>query len=104
MQSSIVSIFYYLNYLTHRQFPDMEHNESDMPILRIVTTPRVAVALLTCTVGAYSIGTIEATLSQFLEMQLGLSVQKIALAFLVMSLCSVLATPGQILTRHNGSK
>ena len=55
----------------------MEHNESDMPILRIVTTPRVAVALLTCTVGAYSIGTIEATLSQFLEMQLGLSVRAI---------------------------
>ena len=55
------------------------------------------VALLTCTTGAYSIGTIEATLSQFLEMQLGLSVQKIALAFLVMSLCSVLATPGQLI-------
>ena len=71
----------------------MEHSESELPILKIVTMPRVLIALLTCTVGAYSIGTIEATLSQFLELQLSLGVQKIALAFLVMSLCSVLATP-----------
>ena len=32
-------------------------------------------------------------MSQFLEQELSLSVQKIALAFLVMSLCSVVATP-----------
>ena len=49
-------------------------------------------ALLTSTVGAYSIGTVEATLSPFLE-TLGLPVTKMAVAFLVMSLCSVLATP-----------
>jgi len=75
------------------EFPDMEHSDAEMPILKVLTMPRVLVSLLTCTVGAYSIGTIEATLSQFLELQLGLGVQKIALAFLVMSLCSVLATP-----------
>ena len=67
------------------QFPDMEHSDSEMPILKILTMPRVLVSLLTCTVGAYSIGTIEATLSQFLELQLDLGVQKIALAFLVSS-------------------
>ena len=61
----------------------MEHSDSEMPILKILTMPRVLVSLLTCTVGAYSIGTIEATLSQFLELQLDLGVQKIALAFLV---------------------
>ena len=65
------------------QFPDMEHSDAEMPILKVLTMPRVLVSLLTCTVGAYSIGTIEATLSQFLELQLGLGVQKIALAFLV---------------------
>jgi len=75
------------------EFPDMEHSESELPVMKILSIPRVLVALLTCTVGAYSIGTVEATLSQFLEQELSLSVQKIALAFLVMSLCSVVATP-----------
>ena len=71
----------------------MEHSDSSMPVIKILTIPRVMIALATCTVGAYSIGTIEATLSQFLEVQLDLTVQRIALAFLVMSLCSVVATP-----------
>ena len=71
----------------------MEHSDSDLPVLKILTSPRVLIALLTCTVGAYSIGTVEATLSSFLDIQLHLSVQKIALAFLVMSVCSVVATP-----------
>lgn len=71
----------------------MEHTDSDLPVLKILTSPRVLIALLTCTVGAYSIGTVEATLSSFLDTQLQLSVQNIALAFLVMSVCSVVATP-----------
>jgi len=75
------------------EFPDMEHSHTDMPVFKILTRPRVVIALLTCTVGAYSIGTVEATLSSFLDTQLRLSVQKIALAFLVMSVCSVVATP-----------
>jgi hypothetical protein len=43
-------------------------------------------------VGAYTVGTIEATLSPFLD-SMDISVKLIAVAFLVMSLCSVLATP-----------
>ena len=70
----------------------MEHGEAGLPVARILSTPRVLVALLTCTVGAYSIGTIEATLSPYLQL-LDLNVKEIAVAFLVMSLCSVLATP-----------
>ena len=61
--------------------------------MKVLSIPRVSIALLTCTVGAYSIGTIEATLSQFLQESLHLSIDRIAVAFLVMSLCSVLATP-----------
>jgi hypothetical protein len=52
----------------------------------------VLLALFTCTVGAYTVGTIEATLSPFLD-TMDISVKLIAVAFLVMSLCSVLATP-----------
>ena len=78
------------------QFPDMDHSESDMPVLRLLTSPRVLIALLTCTMGGYSIGTVEATLSSFLDTELNFSIQKIALAFLVMSVCSVVATPVRI--------
>jgi hypothetical protein len=49
-------------------------------------------ALFTCSVGAYTVGTIEATLSPFLD-TMGIEVKMIAVAFLVMSLCSVVATP-----------
>jgi len=73
-------------------FPDMEHGDVDLPVMKILSNPRVLIALATCTVGAYSIGTIESTLSPFLEL-LDLNVKQIAIAFLVMSLCSVLATP-----------
>eukprot|EP00092_Neocalanus_flemingeri_P030917 GFUD01033574.1.p1 GENE.GFUD01033574.1~~GFUD01033574.1.p1 ORF type:complete len:505 (-),score=68.91 GFUD01033574.1:56-1570(-) len=73
-------------------FPDMEHGDADLPVMKILTNPRVLIALLTCTIGAYSVGTIEATLSPFLEL-MGLNIKQIAVAFLVMSLCSVLATP-----------
>jgi len=73
-------------------FPDMEHGDVDLPVMKILSNPRVLIALATCTTGAYSIGTIESTLSPFLEL-LDLNVKQIAIAFLVMSLCSVLATP-----------
>jgi len=74
------------------EFPDMEHGDTDLPVMKILSSPRVLIALATCTIGAYSVGTIEATLSPFLEL-LDLNVKQIAVAFLVMSLCSVLATP-----------
>jgi len=74
------------------EFPDMEHGDADLPVMKILSSPRVLVALFTCTIGAYSVGTIESTLSPFLEL-LDLNVKQIAVAFLVMSLCSVLATP-----------
>lgn len=73
-------------------FPDMEHGDVDLPVMKILSNPRVLIALATCTIGAYSVGTIEATLSPFLEL-MDLNVKQIAIAFLVMSLCSVLATP-----------
>ena len=41
----------------------------------------------------YSIGTVEATLSSFLDTELHLSVQQIALAFLVMSVSLMVGTP-----------
>ena len=79
--------------------------------LAILSKPTVLIGLATATAGAYSIGTVEATvfpfiifktskyfhiqatLSPFLSTSLDLPITKIALAFLVMSLCSVLATP-----------
>jgi len=73
-------------------FPEMEHGEESLPVLKIVSNVRVLIALATCSAGAYSIGTIEATLSPYL-LDLHISVKMIAVAFLVMSLCSVLATP-----------
>eukprot|EP00092_Neocalanus_flemingeri_P107350 GFUD01137792.1.p1 GENE.GFUD01137792.1~~GFUD01137792.1.p1 ORF type:complete len:280 (+),score=82.29 GFUD01137792.1:238-1077(+) len=74
------------------EFPDMERSEASQPVLSILSHPRVIIALLTATMGAYSIGTVEATLSPFLE-HLGLDVKMIAIAFLVMSFFSVVATP-----------
>jgi len=74
------------------EFPDMDHGDTNLPVMKILGSPRVLIALFTCTIGAYSVGTIEATLSPFLEL-LGIHVKQIALAFLVMSFCSVLATP-----------
>ena len=74
------------------QFPDMDSGEASQPVLNILSNPRVIIALLTATMGAYSIGTVESTLSPFLE-HMGLDVKLIAIAFLVMSFCSVVATP-----------
>merc|ERR1711935_1131040 len=78
--------------LLSTEFPDLDHGDSEIAVGNILSNKRVLVALATCTVGAYSVGTIEATLSPFLEL-LDLNVKQIAIAFLVMSLCSVLATP-----------
>ena len=70
----------------------MDSGEASQPVLNILSNPRVIIALLTATMGAYSIGTVESTLSPFLE-HMGLDVKLIAIAFLVMSFCSVVATP-----------
>ena len=70
----------------------MKSTEASQPVLSVLSHPRVIIALLTATMGAYSIGTVEATLSPYLE-HMGLDVKLIAIAFLVMSLCSVVATP-----------
>ena len=66
----------------------MEHGDVDLPVMKILSNPRVLIALATCTIGAYSVGTIEATLSPFLEL-MDLNVKQIAIAFFVMSLCSL---------------
>lgn len=74
-------------------FPDMEHGEASMPVIKLISNTRVLVSLITCTVGAYSIGTLEATLSPFLQQEIDLDVKRIAVCFLIMSICSVVATP-----------
>jgi len=74
-------------------FPDMEHGEDSMPVMKIFSNYRVLVSLATCTAGAYTIGSLEATLSPFLQQELGLDVKHIAVCFLIMSICSVVATP-----------
>lgn len=73
-------------------FPDMDHGDHQREVLPILKNPHVLISLFSCTIGAYTIGTIEATLSTFLE-DLDISIKMIAVAFLVMSLSSVLATP-----------
>jgi len=69
-------------------FPDMEHGEDSMPVMKIFSNYRVLVSLATCTAGAYTIGSLEATLSPFLQQELGLDVKHIAVCFLIMSICS----------------
>lgn len=58
----------------------------------LIRNPRVLIALFSCTIASYAIGTLEATLSMFLE-SLDLPIKLIAVAFLVMPVCSVVATP-----------
>ena len=70
----------------------MKSEEGSQPVLSVLSQPRVIIALLSATMGAYSIGTIEATLSPYLE-HLSMDVKVIAMTFLTMSLCSVLGTP-----------
>ena len=62
-------------------------------VLSFLARPSITGALLTVTIAAYTIGTIEATLATFLRVIPGITVRKIAMVFLVMSLSSVVATP-----------
>ena len=71
----------------------MKSDEGSQPVLRsVLSNPRVMIALLTTSMGSYSIGTVEATLSPYLE-HLGMEVKLIVVTFLLLSLCSVLGTP-----------
>ena len=72
--------------------PRHDSGEASQPVLTFLSNPRVIITLLTATMGAYSIGTVESTLFSFLE-HMGLVVKLIAIVFLVMSFCSVVATP-----------
>jgi len=73
-------------------FPSMDHGESRIQVLPILKSLHVLISLFSCIITAYTIGTIEATLTTFLQ-DLDISIHMIAIAFLVMSLSSVLATP-----------
>ena len=59
----------------------MKSEEGSQPVLGVLSQPRVVIALLSATMGAYSIGTIEATLSPYLEL-LNMDVKVIAMTFL----------------------
>ena len=65
----------------------METGGTDLPMKKVLGNVRVLVALMTCSIGAYTVGTLEATLSPFL-LEMEISVKMIAVAFLAMSLCS----------------
>jgi len=75
------------------EMPILERSENSLPVLQFLTKPAICGALFTATVAAYTIGTIEATLSIYLGNMTSFSVKMIAMAFLTMSLSSVLATP-----------
>ena len=76
------------------EMPSIAPTEASQSVLSIAARPAVTVALLTATVAAYTIGTVEATLSTFLEASVAqVTVRTIAAAFLTMSLASVAATP-----------
>ena len=65
----------------------MENGGSNVPTVKVLGNVRVLVALMTCSIGAYTLGTLEATLSPFL-LEMNVDVKMIAVAFLVMSLSS----------------
>ena len=73
--------------------PGLEKTEQTTSVIRFLSSLEICGALLTATMAAYTIGTIEATLSPFLETLPTMTVQLIALTFLTMSVSSVLATP-----------
>ena len=76
------------------ELPTIAPTEASQSVLSLAARPAVTVALLTATVAAYTIGTVEATLSTFLEASVAqVTVRTIAAAFLTMSLASVAATP-----------
>ena len=62
-------------------------------VLSFLARPSISGALLTATMAAYTIGTIEATLATFLGIIPGMTVRGVAMVFLIMSLSSVVATP-----------
>ena len=73
--------------------PTIEKTESTYSVMKFVTKPAILAALFSATVSAYTIGTLEATLSTFLGKIPSMTVKMIAMTFLTMSLSSVLATP-----------
>ena len=74
--------------------PVIQRSETGaLGVLTFLAKPAISGALLTATMAAYTIGTIEATLSTFLELIPEMTVKVIAIEFLTMSLSSVLATP-----------
>ena len=85
--------------------PCLEKTEKTSSVIRFLSSLEICGALLTATMAAYTIGTIEATLSPFLETLPSMTVQLIALTFLTMSVSSVLATPvsGWLCDRIPGS-
>merc|ERR1719481_2025042 len=78
--------------LLSTDFPELDSGDTDLDVGKILMNKKVLIALGTCTIGAYSVGTVEATLSPFLQ-TVGLGVKLMAVEFLVMSLASVVATP-----------
>lgn len=73
--------------------PVIEKTESTSNVAQFLRKPSILAALLSATIASYTIGTLEATLSTFLGKIPSMSVKMIAMAFLSMSLSSVLATP-----------
>ena len=73
--------------------PTIEKSETSLSVLSFISKPAIIAALLTATVSSYTIGTIEATLSTFLSKIPTMTVKMIAMAFLTMSLSSVIGTP-----------
>ena len=70
----------------------MSRRDNPTKILPLLSDVRIVVALVTCTLGSYNIGSIEVTLATFL-VSLGLSVQVVAVAFFVMSISIMIITP-----------
>ena len=80
------------NIFSHCQLPKVNRHDNPTAMLPLMRNPRVLISLLTCTIGSYNIGSIEVTLSTFLE-SISLGVELVAVSFLVMSLSIMLITP-----------
>ena len=76
------------------EMPEIERSETgSRSVFSFLSRPSISGALLTATMAAYTIGTIEATLATFLGIIPDMTVRMVTLVFLVMSLSSVIATP-----------
>ena len=76
------------------EMPEIQRSETgSRSVLSFLGRPSISGALLTATMAAYTIGTIEATLATFLGIIPDMTVRRVAIVFLVMSLSSVVATP-----------